>query len=349
MDHGQARLIGQDRADHAAQAAISGAPSPCAFAAEGADLVLNTRANRARAGRCRGGVQEGGRARAAAAAPTSPMPPPSRRWSAQARADCGAIDVLCLQCRDPAAQGGGRDVARGLAPGDRRESRLGVLPGARGGARDEGALAREHHRAGRAVEPRTGLAEYRCRHRGQDRVSWASCARSPPSSAPSASAPTWWCGFIDTERRYAEWYPEFRRRSPGGAEQLKQIPLGRLGRPEDIADACSRPPTPRRTSPATASASWAGGPSASWSEERATASVAPATAVPRIARDDRARRTFVCGAQTWPALPYARTLRCGHRAPPRAGPSPRSSWTSRQAPAHSPLSGGSAKTSAAAR
>jgi NAD(P)-dependent dehydrogenase (short-subunit alcohol dehydrogenase family) len=45
-------------------------------------------------------------------------------------------------------------------------------------------------------------------------------------------------GFIDTERRYAEWYPEFRQAPPGSPEQLKQIPLGRLGRPEDIADAC---------------------------------------------------------------------------------------------------------------
>jgi len=45
-------------------------------------------------------------------------------------------------------------------------------------------------------------------------------------------------GFIDTERRYADWYPEFRQAPPGGPEQLKQIPLRRLGRPEDIADAC---------------------------------------------------------------------------------------------------------------
>ena len=45
-------------------------------------------------------------------------------------------------------------------------------------------------------------------------------------------------GYIDTERRYAEWYPEFKQTPPGSAEQLKQIPLGRLGRPEDIADAC---------------------------------------------------------------------------------------------------------------
>jgi NAD(P)-dependent dehydrogenase (short-subunit alcohol dehydrogenase family) len=45
-------------------------------------------------------------------------------------------------------------------------------------------------------------------------------------------------GYIDTERRYAEWYPEFKQAPPGSPEQLKQIPLGRLGRPEDIADAC---------------------------------------------------------------------------------------------------------------
>jgi len=45
-------------------------------------------------------------------------------------------------------------------------------------------------------------------------------------------------GYIDTERRYAEWYPEFREAGPGAPERLAQIPLRRLGRPEDIADAC---------------------------------------------------------------------------------------------------------------
>ena len=45
-------------------------------------------------------------------------------------------------------------------------------------------------------------------------------------------------GTMDTERRYAEWYPEFRQAPPGAPEQLKQIPLGRLGRPEEIAAAC---------------------------------------------------------------------------------------------------------------
>lgn len=45
-------------------------------------------------------------------------------------------------------------------------------------------------------------------------------------------------GFIDTERRYAQWYPEFQQTPPGSAQHLKDIPMGRLGRPEEIADAC---------------------------------------------------------------------------------------------------------------
>lgn len=45
-------------------------------------------------------------------------------------------------------------------------------------------------------------------------------------------------GFIDTERRYAEWYPEHREAPPGAPRQLEAIPLRRLGRSEDIADAC---------------------------------------------------------------------------------------------------------------
>ena len=45
-------------------------------------------------------------------------------------------------------------------------------------------------------------------------------------------------GFIDTERRHAEWYPEFRQAPPGSPDELAKIPLRRLGRPEDIAEAC---------------------------------------------------------------------------------------------------------------
>src|SRR5438046_10492935 len=45
-------------------------------------------------------------------------------------------------------------------------------------------------------------------------------------------------GFIDTERRYAEWYPELKQTPPGDPSQLKEIPLRRLGRAEDNAAAC---------------------------------------------------------------------------------------------------------------
>ncbi|HYE93443.1 MAG TPA: SDR family oxidoreductase [Terriglobales bacterium] len=45
-------------------------------------------------------------------------------------------------------------------------------------------------------------------------------------------------GTIDTERRYAEWYPEWKDKGPGSADEIKAIPLRRLGRAEDIADAC---------------------------------------------------------------------------------------------------------------
>jgi NAD(P)-dependent dehydrogenase (short-subunit alcohol dehydrogenase family) len=45
-------------------------------------------------------------------------------------------------------------------------------------------------------------------------------------------------GSIDTERRYPEWYPELERNAPGSPERLREIPLGRRGRPEEVADAC---------------------------------------------------------------------------------------------------------------
>jgi NAD(P)-dependent dehydrogenase (short-subunit alcohol dehydrogenase family) len=45
-------------------------------------------------------------------------------------------------------------------------------------------------------------------------------------------------GFIDTERRYAQWYPEWKETPVGAPERVKDIPLRRLGRSEEIADAC---------------------------------------------------------------------------------------------------------------
>ena len=45
-------------------------------------------------------------------------------------------------------------------------------------------------------------------------------------------------GPTDTERRYPDWYPEFRDVSRGSAEYLKLLPLGRQATVQDIANAC---------------------------------------------------------------------------------------------------------------
>lgn len=45
-------------------------------------------------------------------------------------------------------------------------------------------------------------------------------------------------GFMDTERRYPEWYPEFQEAPRGAPEHVKGIPLGRQGQPEEVASAC---------------------------------------------------------------------------------------------------------------
>lgn len=45
-------------------------------------------------------------------------------------------------------------------------------------------------------------------------------------------------GFMDTERRYPEWYPEFRETPRGSQAHVEGIPLGRQGRPEEVANAC---------------------------------------------------------------------------------------------------------------
>jgi 3-oxoacyl-[acyl-carrier protein] reductase len=45
-------------------------------------------------------------------------------------------------------------------------------------------------------------------------------------------------GFMDTERRYPDWYPEFRDTPRGSPEHVRGIPLGRQGKPEELAAAC---------------------------------------------------------------------------------------------------------------
>ena len=45
-------------------------------------------------------------------------------------------------------------------------------------------------------------------------------------------------GSTDTERRYPEWYPEFKEIPRSSQEHLSSIPLGRQGRPEEVASTC---------------------------------------------------------------------------------------------------------------
>jgi 3-oxoacyl-[acyl-carrier protein] reductase len=45
-------------------------------------------------------------------------------------------------------------------------------------------------------------------------------------------------GSTDTERRHPEWYPEFGKISRESTTHLKNIPLGRQGSMDDIANAC---------------------------------------------------------------------------------------------------------------
>ncbi len=207
-----------------------------AFAAEGADVVVNTRANReeleAVAAECR---KAGVRALPvladiADAAAVEAM-------VAQARAELGPIDVLVCN----AAIRPHTSVTETTLEQWHRVFAVNV------------------HSAfylARAVVP-----DMKARRRGSIiAIGGQSSLTGRPNTAAVTAAKTGLLGFVralaaelgpfgvranmvipgsmDTERRYAEWYPEFREAPPGAPEQLKQIPLGRLGRPEEIADAC---------------------------------------------------------------------------------------------------------------
>jgi NAD(P)-dependent dehydrogenase (short-subunit alcohol dehydrogenase family) len=207
-----------------------------AFAAEGADVVVNTRANReeleAVAAECR---KAGVRALpvladVADAAAVEAM-------VAQARAELGPIDVLVCN----AAIRPHTSVTETSLEQWHRVFAVNV------------------HSAfylARAVVP-----DMKARRRGSIiAIGGQSSLTGRPNTAAVTAAKTGLLGFVralaaelgpfgvranmvipgsmDTERRYAEWYPEFREAPPGAPEQLKQIPLGRLGRPEEIADAC---------------------------------------------------------------------------------------------------------------
>ncbi len=207
-----------------------------AFAAEGADLLLNTRANReeleAVAADCRkaGGRVATALADVADAAAVEAM-------VAQGLRELGAIDVLVCNAAirphtslaDTSVEDWHRVLgvnlhsafylARAVVPGMKERGRGSII--ALGGL--SSLTGRSNTAAVTAAK--TGLLGL---------VRALAAELGPFGIRANMIMP----GFIDTERRYAEWYPEFKKAPPGAPEQLKQIPLGRLGRPEDIADAC---------------------------------------------------------------------------------------------------------------
>jgi 3-oxoacyl-[acyl-carrier protein] reductase len=207
-----------------------------AFAAEGADLVLNTRANReeleAVAAEC---VKTGGRALpvladvADAAAVESMVK--------QGLGEFGAIDVLvcnaAIRPHKALTETSLEDWHRVLAVDLHSAFYLAraVLPAMK--ERRRGSIIAIGGQSSLTGRPNT--AAVTAAKTGLYGLMRAIAAELGPFGIRANMVMP---GFIDTERRYAEWYPEFRQSPPGAPEQLKQIPLGRLGRPEDIADAC---------------------------------------------------------------------------------------------------------------
>src|SRR5947208_4802668 len=207
-----------------------------AFAAEGADLVLNTLANRneleAVAAECR---KAGARAVPVVADVADATAVDS--MVRQGLAELGAIDVLvcnaAIRPHKPVTETSLDDwhhvmgvnlhsafyLARAVIPGMKERKRGSII--AIGG--QSSLTGRPNTAAVTAAKTGTlGLVRALAAELG------------PFGIRANMVIP----GTVNTERRYAEWYPEFRQAPPGGAEQLKQIPLGRLGRPEEIADAC---------------------------------------------------------------------------------------------------------------
>lgn len=235
MDYSRVNLKGKTALVTGASRNI-GRAIALAFAAEGADLVLNTRANReeldAVADECRkagvralpvlGDIADAGVVDA---------------MVAQGLAEFGAIDVLvcnaAIRPHKSITETSLEDwhrvmavdlhsafyLARAVVPGMKERKRGSII--ALGG--QSSITGRPNTAAVTAAK--SGLLGL---------IRALAAELGPFGIRANMVAP----GFIDTERRYAEWYPEFRERPPGAPEQVKEIPLRRLGRPEDIADAC---------------------------------------------------------------------------------------------------------------
>jgi 3-oxoacyl-[acyl-carrier protein] reductase len=207
-----------------------------AFAAEGADLVLNTRANREE---LEGVAAECGKAGVRAVPVLGDIADAAAvdAMVKQGLAELGGIDVVvcnaAIRPHTAVTETSIEDwhrvmgvnlhsafyLARAVVPGMKEQRRGSII-----------ALGGQSSLTGRAntaavTAAKTGLLGL---------VRALAAELGPFGIRANMVIP----GTMDTERRYSEWYPEFRQAPPGAPEQLKQIPLGRLGRPEEIADAC---------------------------------------------------------------------------------------------------------------
>jgi 3-oxoacyl-[acyl-carrier protein] reductase len=207
-----------------------------AFAAEGADLLLNTRANREELEAVAADCRKAG-VRVATALADVADAAAVEAMVAQGLRELGAIDVLVCNAAirphtslaDTSVEDWHRVLgvnlhsafylARAVVPGMKERRRGSII--ALGGL---SSLTGRPNTAA-VTTAKTGLLGL---------VRALAAELGPFGIRANMIMP----GFIDTERRYAEWYPEFKKAPPGSHERLKEIPLGRLGRPEDIADAC---------------------------------------------------------------------------------------------------------------
>jgi 3-oxoacyl-[acyl-carrier protein] reductase len=206
------------------------------FAAEGADLVLNTRANReeleAVADECRKhGV------RVVSVLGDIGDPDAVENMVERGLAALGGIDVLvcnaAIRPHTPVTETSLEEWHRVLAVNLHSAFYLvrAVVPGMT--ARGRGSIIALGGQS--SITGRAGTAAVTAAKHGLLGLVRALAAELGPSGIRVNMVVP---GTIDTERRYAEWYPEFRQTPPGAPEQLKRIPLGRLGRPEEIAEAC---------------------------------------------------------------------------------------------------------------
>jgi NAD(P)-dependent dehydrogenase (short-subunit alcohol dehydrogenase family) len=207
-----------------------------AFAAEGAALLLNTRANRDELEAVAAECEKAG-ARAVPVLGDVADPAAVEAMVERGRAALGPIDVLvcnaAIRPHKPFTETAPEDwhrvfavnlhsafyLARAVVPGMQEVGRGSIV--AIGG--QSSITGRPNTAAVTAAK--TGLLGL---------VRALAAELGPSGIRANMVVP----GTIDTERRYAEWYPEFRQAPPGAPERLKQIPLRRLGRPEEIADAC---------------------------------------------------------------------------------------------------------------